>query len=78
MWGPLKPEAQKVIRIMKKTLYKIIYANREEREENKKKIKVWMNYIEVSLNSESEIELEDKEDLINTVAEVYAARINVA
>ena len=38
-----------------------------------------MNYIRVSLNSESEIELkEEKEDLMNTVADVYTACINAA
>ena len=37
-----------------------------------------MNYIKVFLNSESEIELEKKEDLMNTVAEVYIACMNVA
>ena len=36
-----------------------------------------MNYIKVFLNSESEIELEDKEDLMNTVTEVYIIYINV-
>ena len=66
------------MRAIKKTLYKIICANREERKENKRKIKTQMNYIEVFLNSESEIELEDKEDLMNTVTEVYAARMNAA
>ena len=36
-----------------------------------------MNYIEVFLNSESEIKLkEEKEDLMNTVADVYAVCIN--
>ena len=35
-----------------------------------------MNYIRVSLNSELKIKLEDKEDLMNTVAEVYAVCIN--
>ena len=39
MWGSLKLEAQKVMRIMKKTLYKVIYANKEEREKSKKKLK---------------------------------------
>ena len=66
------------MRVMKKTLYKIIYINREEREENKGKIKAWMSYIEVFLNFESEIELEDKEDLMDTVAGVYAVCINAA
>ena len=37
-----------------------------------------MNYIKVFLNSESEIELENKEDLMNTVTEVYAVCINTA
>ena len=37
-----------------------------------------MNYIKVSLNSESEIKLEDKEDLINTVIKVYTVCINAA
>ena len=37
-----------------------------------------MNYIKVSLNSESEIKLEDEEDLMNTVTEVYAACMNAA
>ena len=36
-----------------------------------------MNYIKVFLNSESEIKLENKEDLINTVVKVYAACTNV-
>ena len=66
------------MRVIEKTLYEIICAIREEREKNKEKIKAWINYIRVSLNSESEIELEDKEDLMNTVTEVYAACINVA
>ena len=62
---------------MKKTLYEIICANREEREKNKRKIKAQMNYIKVFLNSESEIKLKDKESLINTVTEVYAVCTNV-
>ena len=37
-----------------------------------------MNYIKVFLNSESEIKLEDEEDLINTVTKVYAVCINAA
>ena len=37
-----------------------------------------MNYIRVFLNSESEIKLENKEDLINTVTEVYAVCMNAA
>ena len=79
MWDSLKSETQKVMRIMKKTLYKIIYVNREEREKNKKKIKAWMNYIRVFLNSESEIKLkEEKKDLINTVIDVYTVCINAA
>ena len=64
------------MRIMRKTLYEVIYVNREEREKNKKKIKIWMNYIKVFLNSKSEIELENKEDLMNTITEVYAAHMN--
>ena len=64
---------------MKKTLYKIICANREEREENKRKIKAQINYIKVFLNSESEIKLkEEKKDLMNTVTDVYAVCINAA
>ena len=63
---------------MEKTLYKVIYINREEREGNKEKIKIWINYIKVFLNSESEIKLEDKEDLMNTITEVYAACMNAA
>ena len=64
---------------MRKTLYEVIYANREERERNKRKIKTQMNYIEVSLNSESEIKLkEKKENLMNTVTDVYAACMNAA
>ena len=63
---------------MKKTLYKIICVNREEREKNKRKIKVWMNYIKVFLNFKSEIKLkEEKEDLINIVADIYTVCINV-
>ena len=64
------------MRIAEKTLYKIIYTNREERKGNKERIKVWMNYIKVSLNSESEIKLKDRENLINTVTEIYAVCIN--
>ena len=63
---------------MKKTLYKIICANREEREKNKEKIKVWINYIKVFLNSELEIKLKNEEDLMNTVTEVYAVCMNAA
>ena len=38
-----------------------------------------MNYIKVSLNSESEIKLkEEKKNLINTVADVYTVCINAA
>ena len=38
-----------------------------------------MNYIRVSLNSESEIKLkEEKKDLMNTVIDVYAVCINAA
>ena len=37
-----------------------------------------MNYIKVSLNSESEIKLKNEEDLMNTVTEIYAACINIA
>ena len=37
-----------------------------------------MNYIKVFLNSESEIKLKNEEDLMNTIIEVYAARINAA
>ena len=38
-----------------------------------------MNYIRVSLNSESEIKLkEEKEDLMNTIAEMYIVCINTA
>ena len=66
------------MRIMRKTLYKIIYTNREEREGNKKKIKTQMNYIKVFLNSESEIKLkEEKKDLMNTVTDVYAVCMNM-
>ena len=79
MWGPLKSEAQKVMRIIEKTLYEVICINREEREENKRKMKAWMNYIKVFLNSESEIKLkEEKKDLIDTVTDVYTVCINAA
>ena len=38
-----------------------------------------MNYIRVFLNSESEIKLKEEEkDLIDTVIDVYAARMNAA
>ena len=37
-----------------------------------------MNYIKVSLNFESEIELKDKEDLMNTVIRVYVVHMNAA
>ena len=64
---------------MEKTLYEIIHINREEREGNKKKIKTQINYIEVFLNSESEIKLkEEKKDLMNTVTDVYAVCMNAA
>ena len=66
------------MRIMRKTLYKIIYVKREERKENKKKIKIWMNYIRVFLNSELQIKLKNKKDLMNTVMKIYAAHMNVA
>ena len=63
---------------MKRTLYKIIYINREEREKNKRKIKIWINYIRVFLNSELKIKLKNEEDLMNTVMKVYTACINAA
>ena len=66
------------MRVAEKTLYKIIYVNREERERNKRRIKIWINYIKVFLNSELEIKLKNEEDLINTVIEIYAVCINVA
>ena len=37
-----------------------------------------MNYIRVFLNSELEIKLKNKKDLINTVTEVYTVCINTA
>ena len=37
-----------------------------------------MNYIKVFLNFKLEIELKDKEDLIDTVTEVYTVYINAA
>ena len=37
-----------------------------------------MNYIKVFLNSESEIKLEDEEDLMNTVIKVYVIYMNAA
>ena len=61
MWSSLKPKTQEVMRIMRKTLYKIICINRKEREENKRKIKTQINYIKVFLNSESKIKLKRKE-----------------
>ena len=64
---------------MKKTLYKVIYTNREEREKNKRKIKAWINYIRVFLNFKSEIKLKEEEEaLMNTVTDVYTVYINVA
>ena len=67
------------MKIAEKTLYNIIRVNREEREKSKRKLKVWINYIKVSLNSESEIKLkEKKKNLINTVTDVYAVHINAA
>ena len=64
---------------MKKTLYKVICVNREEREENKRKIKTQINYIKVFLDFESEIKLkEEKKDLMNTVTDVYTVCINAA
>ena len=37
-----------------------------------------MNYIKVFLNSELKIKLEDKEDFMNTITEVYAVCMNAA
>ena len=37
-----------------------------------------MNYIKVFLNSESEIKLKEKGNLINTVTDVYVVHINAA
>ena len=37
-----------------------------------------MNYIKVFLNSESEIKLKNKENLMNTVAKIYTVCINAA
>ena len=35
-----------------------------------------MNYIKVFLDSESEIKLKEKENLMNTVIDIYAVHIN--
>ena len=37
-----------------------------------------MNYIRVFLNSESEIKLENEEDLMNTIIRVYMTCMNAA
>ena len=37
-----------------------------------------MNYIKVSLNSESEIKLKEKKDLMNTVTDIYTVCMNAA
>ena len=67
------------MKVMEKTLYEVICTNREEREKNKRKTKVQMNYIRVSLNFKSEIELKEEEkDLMNTVVDVYAVCMNAA
>ena len=67
------------MRIAEKTLYEIIRVNREERERSKGKLKIQMNYIEVSLNFKSEIKLkEKKKDLMNTVTDMYAVHMNAA
>ena len=71
----MRPSAQEVMRIVKKTLYEIICANREEKT-NKRKLKTQMNYIDVSLNSGSEIKLENEKELRNTVTEVYVVHTN--
>ena len=63
------------MRVVKKTLYEVICTNREE-EINKKNLKIQMNYIDVSSDSESEIELKNKKELRNIIIEVYAAHIN--
>ena len=54
--------------MMGKTPYEVITATREEREANKGESKARMNYIGVSLDSESEVEWGEEEDLIDTIA----------
>ena len=66
------------MRIVEKTLYKIVCVSREERKKIKKKIKTQINYINVFLNSESEIKLENKKELKNIIIEVYAVYMNAA
>ena len=58
------------MKIAKKILYKIIRANKEEREKSKRKLKAQINYIRVFLNFKSEIKLKKEKNLMNTVINV--------
>ena len=64
------------MRVTKKTLYKIICVNREEREIDKLKIQI--NYIDVFLNLRSEIKLKNREELMNTVTEIYTVCVSAS
>ena len=71
----MRPDAQEVMRVVKKTSYEVICTNREE-EINKKKLKDQMNYINVSSDSGLKIKLKNKKELRNIITEVYTAHIN--
>ena len=64
------------MRVGEKTLYKIICTNREKRETDK--LKTQINYIDVFLNSGSEIKLKNEKGLMNTVTEMYTVHMNAA
>ena len=49
-----------------------------EKEMNQRTLKAQINYIDVFLNSESEIKLKNGEGLINTVVEMYTVHTNAA
>ena len=65
------------MRVAEKTLYKIVCENREEKT-NRRNLKTQINYINVFLNSGSQIKLKNKEGLINIITEVYTAHTNAA
>ena len=65
------------MRIVEKTLYKIICVSREKKEINQRTLKTQINYINVFSDLESKFELKNEERLINIITEMYTVHINI-
>ncbi|KAF7502513.1 hypothetical protein GJ744_005634 [Endocarpon pusillum] len=78
-WGKRRPDAPELRRVDGKTAYEVVQANIEDRE-SRQRSGAQVNYLRVSLgaDSESEAELENEYDAIDSVAGVYAAQAGAA